>query len=343
MTRITKIIYNTIIVLFLIGAIIYVATRFMHPGKVEYTDAARTERHVVPVNNRVQGFIKEIRFEEYSHVEKGDTLLLIEDSEYKTALARAAASYQMSLSGKSADVAGLSSANTNITVVDAGIDEAKVLLDNAEADYLRYKALLEKDAVTKQQFDAVETQYKAAQARYEQVKRQRGTATSAGKQQEGRLDQSEAAVELAKAEYELASLNLSYTAVIAPCSGMIGPKKINVGELVQPGQQLAKIVDESRVWVTADYRERQLRHIAVGSPVTFTADAIPGVKYNAVVTSVADATGASWQGTAITNATGNFVKVEQRVPVLIDLTEDNDSEDVARLSSGLNVQVKVKF
>lgn len=339
--KIIKRIYNTVIIILLLCGIGYVLVNFAHFGKIEYTDDARVERHISPVNTRVQGFISEIRFEEYQHVNEGDTLVVIDDTEYLYQLAQAQADLARARSGKSADAASLKTTASNVTVAEAGIEEASANLKNAKDDYERYKKLLAKDAVTKQQFDAIETRYKAAQARYDQVNRQRRSTELVGSELSGRLGQSEAGVQLAEAALELARLRLSYTVITAPCDGFIGRKDIHQGQLVQPGQLLARVVDDSKVWITADYRETQLKNIHVGSKVEIKADAVPGVVYNGHVESIASATGSAWIGAPMNNATGNFVKVEQRVPVRIVI--DDDTKDLSALRAGLNVETEVRY
>ncbi len=333
--------YNAVIIALLLCGIGYVCSRFVHLGKVEYTDDARVQRHIALVNTRVQGFVSEIRFEDYQHVDKGDTLVVIDNSEHIFRLAQAQADLERALSSRSADAASLRTTASNVTVADAGIEEARINLHNAEADYERYKALLGKDAVTRQQFDDVETRYKAAKARYTQMQRQRKSTELVSDELAGRLGQSAASVSLAEAAVELSKLNLSYTVITAPCSGRIGRKDICEGQLVQPGELIAKIVDDSDVWIIADYRETQLRHIAVGSEVRITADAVPGARYRGRVESISSATGSAWMGAPVNNATGNFVKVEQRVPVRIAI--DGPDEGLEALKAGLNVETEVLF
>ena len=193
-----KRIYNAVVIIILLAGVLYVCSRFVHFGRVEYTNDARVDRHIVPVNARVQGFIKEIRFEDYAHVNKGDTLVIIDDSEYTLRLAQASADLEKALSGKSTDAAGLKTVESNVTVFDSGIEEAAENLRNAEADYRRYKALIEKDAVTRREFDAIETKYKTAKARYEQVLKQRNSAVLGKEEQAGRLGQSSAVVQAAQ-------------------------------------------------------------------------------------------------------------------------------------------------
>ena len=158
-------------------------------------------------------------------------------------------------------------------------------------------------------------------------------------EQAHRLEQSGAAVKLSQAAVDLAELN--HTVIIVPCDGFTGHKDIHEGQLVQPGQSMVDIVDGSDVWVIANYRETQLKHISEGAEAIVKADAVPGVKYHGVVESISDATGAAFSLIPQDNATGNFVKVEQRVPVRIRL--DGSAEDLAKLRAGFNVECEVKY
>lgn len=240
-------------------------------------------------------------------------------------------------SGRSATTVGMAATQNNLSVSDAGIEEARVRLGNARREAERYGRLLKEDAVTRQQYDNVQTAFEAAEARYEQLLRAKRTTSLAKSEQGHRLEQNEAAIRLAEAAVELARLNLSYTVIVAPCDGVTGRRQIDEGQLVQPGQTLLDVVDSGEVWVTANYRETQLPHIAVGADVEMTVDAVPDVTYHGVVESVSDATGAAFSLIPQDNATGNFVKVEQRVPVRIRL-EGNDAEAMSQLRAGLNVE-----
>lgn len=337
-----KIIYNAVTLALLACGLVYVCSRFIHLGDVEYTDNAQIKQHITPVNTRVSGFVKEICFEEYKPVHKGDTLLLIEDAEFRLRLAQAEADLANALAGRQVTDAGIATTQSNLTVDDATIEEARVRKDNAERELRRYKKLLEEDAVTKQQYDNVETACEAAKARYEQTLRIKRSTSLAKDEQTRRLGQNAAAVRLAQAAVDLARLNLSYTVIVATCDGVTGRKNIHEGQLVQPGQTMVDIVDNGDLWVIANYRETQLPNIREGAAVTFTADAVPGVVYNGVVESISDATGAAFSMIPQDNATGNFVKVEQRIPVRIHL-RDNDSADVSRLRAGFNVECEVKY
>lgn len=341
LTRKTKKkIYNTVVIALLAVGLVYVCSRFIHLG-VEYTDNAQVRQHITPVNTRVQGFIKKICFEEYQPVRKGDTLLVIEDTEFRLRLAQAEADLANALSGRRATSTGIATTQNNLRVSDAGIEEVRVQMQNAEREWHRYEKLLKQDAVTPQQYDQVHTAYEAIKARYKQLLRAKQSTALTRDEQTHRLEQNEAGIRLAEAAVDLAKLNLSYTVIVATCDGVTGRKDIHEGQLVQPGQTMVDIVDGQDLWVIANYRETQLPHIHVGSEVMLTADAVPGVTYTGTVESISDATGAAFSLIPQDNATGNFVKVEQRVPVRISL-KGNDVEKLSLLRAGLNVECKVK-
>lgn len=335
-------IYNILILCFLVGGLVYVCSRFIHLGNVEYTDNAQVRQHITPVNTRVQGFIKKICFEEFQLVKKGDTLLIIEDAEFKLRVAQAEADLSNALAGRSVTTAGIETTQSNIGVSDASIEEVKVTMENARRELQRYEKLLKEDAVTRQQYDNIKTAYEAAKARYQQASRAKRSTSLVKNEQTHRLGQNEAAVKLAKANLDLARLNLSYTVITATCDGITGRKNIHEGQLVQPGQAMVDIVDGTDLWVVANYRETQLPNIHEGAEVTMTADAVPGVKYKGVVESISDATGAAFSLIPQDNATGNFVKVEQRIPVRIRL-KGNSEADMKKLRAGFNVECKVKY
>lgn len=338
-----KILINTVILLVLLAGFTWVVSRFVRLGRVEYTDNAQVRRLIVPVNSRVQGFIREVRFEEYQHVHKGDTLLIIEDTEYRLRLAQAEADRLSTLAGRSAMGTTITTTGNDLSVSDAGIEEVHVRLLNAEKDYHRYRTLLEQEAVTSQQFDNVRTNYEALKANYERLLRQRRSTALVRQQQTQRLDQNDAAVAVAEAALDLARLNLSYTVITAPCDGVTSRRTVQEGQLVQPGQVLLSVVDDNDVWVIANYRETQTAHLAEGMKVRISVDAIPGVTYEGRVQALSQATGAQYSLVPQDNSAGNFVKVEQRVPVKIVFTDANRAADLQRLRSGLNVECETAY
>ena len=339
--RRNKIISNVILLVIILGGLCWVCSRFIHFGDVRYTDNAQVKQHITPVNTRVQGFIKKIYFEEYQKVKKGDTLLVIEDAEYRLRLAQAEANYQNALVGKDAMHTTINTTQSNIFATEASIEEARVRLQNAEADYRRYTGLMKEEAVTPQQFDRVKTEYEAAKARYEQLSRQKESTSLVKHEQTQRLEQNDANIKLAEAALNLAKLNLSYTVIVATTDGVTGRKNIHEGELVQPGQTMVTIVDATDKWVIANYKETQTTDMKEGQKVEIEVDAVPGVTYQGVIESISDATGASYSLMPQDNSAGNFVKVEQRIPVRIAFTKANSAENLARLRAGMNVECYV--
>ena len=341
--RSKKILSYIITIIVIVAAGIWVGSRFIHLGNVEFTDNAQVRQQIVPVNSRVQGYIKEIRFNEYEPVKKGDTLVIIDDADLRLNVARARADYQNALAGRDVADRSVTSASANVAVSDASIAEAKVLMEMAATDFARYEKLLSQDAVTRQQYDGAKTDYEAKKARYEMLSRQRSATSTVVDVNRQRISQSEAGIELAQALLETAVLNLSYTVITAPCDGYTSRKEIQVGQLVQPGQTLLDIVDSNDIWVAANYKETQLRHIESGSKVERKVDAIPNVTFNGTVKSISTATGASLSLLPQDNSAGNFVKVRQRIPVRIEFSADNKPDDMAKLRAGLNVECFVKY
>ena len=338
-----KLIYNIFACILLLGAISWVCAKFIHFGDVEFTENAQVKQLIVPVNSRVQGYIKEVRFDEYQRVSKGDTLVIIEDAEYRYMVAQAEANLANAKSGKDAMHNVISTTSTNISVTDASIEEARIVFENAERNYKRFSTLYEQNAVTRQQYDDMNTAYLAAKARYDMLCRQKESVQAVSREQNTRLGQNEAGIKLAEAALELARLNLSYTVVLAPCDGYTGRKDIQEGQLIQPGQTLVDVVDSEEKWIVANYKETQMANITEGCEVEIEVDAVPNHKFKGVVRSISRATGASFSLMPQDNSSGNFVKIEQRIPVRIDFAEDNDAEAMERVSAGMNVECTVLY
>lgn len=341
MENIKKYVYNTVVIVLIVVGAIVVILNFSHFGNVEFTDNARVRQHITPQNTRVQGFIKEVRFEEFQKVKKGDTLVVIEDTEFRLRLAQAEADLARMEESSKATGTSIATTDAGIRVTNAGIEEARVNLENAKREDARFEALLKNDAVTQQQYDNIHTAYLSAKARYEQVAHSRATQTSVKTEQGHHLSASICSLRLAKAAVELARLNLSYCYIIATCDGVVGTKDIEEGMLVQPGQTMVNIVSSNSKWVEANYKESQLPDIHEGSEVEITADAVPGIVYKGCVERISKATGSAFSLVPIDNATGNFVKVEQRVTVRISL-DGNKPENLAKLHAGYNVECRVK-
>lgn len=325
------------------GATIWTGSKFIHLGNAEFTDNAQIEQQIIPVNSRIQGYIKEIRFKEYQRVSKGDTLVIIDDADMRLSVARANADYRSALAGRGVTGRSIAVASANVAVSESAATEAKVLMEHAATELARYESLLGKDAVTRQQYDAAKADFEAKRARYETLRRQRSTTASAANETRERISQNEASIEMAQALLETALLNLSYTVITAPCDGYTSRKQIEAGQLVQPGQTLLDIVDENEIWVTANYKETQLRHIADGAAVEISVDAVPGIVFHGTIKALSKATGAKLSLLPQDNSAGNFVKVRQRVPVRIEFDADNSKEAMRQLRAGMNVECKARY
>jgi len=338
-----KIIRNVSVLLFVGIGLIWICSKFVHLGKIEYTDNAQVRRSIVPVNCRVQGHIKEVRFDDYQEVKKGDTLVVIENAEYKLKVAQAKADYQKALSQSTVIEATISTTASNMDVSDAVIEESKIRMEQAENDYKRYDMLFNQKAVTRQQYEAMKADYDAKKAKYEMQVRQKRSTSKIKEEQAKHLDQNQSNIEVAKASLELAELSLSYTVILAPCDGVVSRKAIQEGQLVQLGQSLLSIVESDKVWVIANYKETQTANIREGMPVDIMVDVVSGVLYHGVVSKISNATGAQYSVIPQDNSAGNFVKVEQRITVKITFTDENNKEDLKLLSSGMNVECEVKY
>ena len=343
MGNIKKNLRSTLILVIAAAGILWVCGHFFHLGKVEWTDNAQVRRNIVPINSRVQGYIESICFDDFDEIHKGDTLVIIENSEHLLRVAQANAAYQRSLVDSTAMGTTISTTENNLSVSDAAIDELRIRLTQAEADYHRYEQLLAQNAVTRQQHENMKTNYEAMKSRYDMLVRQKQSTRLVKTEQTQRLEQRKADIKAAKAAYDLAKLNLSYTVITAPCDGVASKKNIQLGQLIQPGQNLLSLVESEKVWVVANYKETQTANIQEGLQVRVKVDAVPGVAYKGVVTAIANATGAQYSVVPVDNATGNFVKIKQRIPVRIDFTTENTPEDLKRLRSGMNVECEVIY
>lgn len=308
----------------------------------ETTDDAQVEQYLSPVNIRVPGYIKKIYFTEHQHVRKGDTLLVLEDDEYRIRLKEAEAALMDARSGRKVVANTLNTVSNSASVYDASIAEAQYRVEQLEKDYRRYSSLLKKNATTPIIVEQYQTQLEMARARVAALKQQREAAHSSVTEVDQRQENAEAAVKRAEAAVDLAALNLSYTVVTAPCNGCLGRRSIEEGQLVNAGQTLTTIIPDTRKWVVANYKETQISSLAVGQKVEVTVDAFAGKTFKGRITAISSATGSKYSMVPTDNSAGNFVKIQQRVPVRIELTDISD-EDNARLAAGMMCVVKANL
>lgn len=341
--RTKKIGRNIVVIAIILVGLGWVCSRFIHLGRVEYTDNAQIRRNIIPINSRVQGYIQKVCFDDFQFVHKGDTLVVIESSEYRLKVVQAKANYQKALMENSAMETVISTTANKLTVSDANIEELRIRLNQAKTDFHRYEQLYAQKAVTRQQYDNAKADYEATRAKYDMLVRQKRSTSLVKDEQTQRLEQNQTNIEVAQAAQHLAELNLSYTVIVAPCNGVTSKRAIQEGQLIQPGQTLLSVVDHDSVWVIANYKETQTRHIDEGMPVDIEVDAVPGITYQGRVATLSRATGAQYSIIPQDNSAGNFVKVEQRIPIKIVFTGENRREDMDRLRSGMNVECEVNY
>ena len=293
-------------------------------------------QYIAPINIRVAGYIQEIRFREHQYVHKGDTLLILDNREYKIRVKEAEAALLDAQGSKEVLHSGIQTSHANIAVQEANIAEAKARLWQSEQDYHRYARLLKDESVAEQQFEQVKATYEAAQARYQALLEQKEAVVSQYAETTKRQTGAEANILRREADLDLAKLNLSYTIVTAPYDGYMGRRTLEPGQYVSAGQTLSYLVRSQDKWITANYRETQIANIYIGQEVRIRVDAISGKTFNGRVTAISEATGSKYSLVPTDNSAGNFVKVQQRIPVRIDL-EGVSEEDMAQFRAGMMV------
>lgn len=351
----TKIINILVLILVLFG-LYFVVKSYFNVGNDGYTNAAQVEAFINPINTRVSAYIKEIRFVEHQYVKKGDTLLILDDREIQTQLGQAEAAYMAALASKNATSSSVKTAANNVNTVGANVQAAKANIEatkarlwNAQQNFNRYKNLLADEAVTRQQFDQIKTDFEAQKAQleaqisqYQSVINSKTTSELSVNEVQSRLGMNDAEIKRAENALEMAKLNLSYTVITAPHDGIVGRRTVNIGQLLNPSQQVATIVDINNVWITANYREKQMKNVTIGGLAVIEVDALGGKAFVGKIKAVSGATGARYAAVPMDNSTGNFVKVQQRIPVRIEFTKDNKPEDLKQLRAGMNVEVTLK-
>ncbi len=346
---------NLVVLVMVLGGLFWVVKSYFNFGNDKYTNAAQVESFINPINTRVSAYIKEIRFVEHQPVKKGDTLMILDNREILTQVGQAEAAYMAALASKNVTSQTVNTASNNVSTVGAnvqaskaGIEAAKARLWNAEQNFNRYQNLLKDEAVTRQQFDQIKTEYESQKAQLEVQIAQLQSVVNTKRSSEltvnevkSRLGMNDAEIKRAENALEMAKLNLSYTVITAPHDGIMGRRSVNVGQLLNPSQQVATIVDINNVWITANYRENQMENVKIGGLAKVTVDALGGKEFEGKITAISGATGARYSAVPVDNSTGNFVKVQQRIPVRIEFTDKNKIEDLKQLRAGMNVQVTI--
>lgn len=304
------------------------------------TDDAQIDGDISPVVARVGGYVKEINFEENKAVKEGQLLVKLDDRDFKLKLEQAEAGQTTASAGVNVTEAQIAATAANTQTAKAAIDAAKVKLDLAQKDFERYSNLIKDGAITQQAFDQAKAQKETAQANYNAAVDQYRAAVKQVQTTQSQLGVSNLGVTQRQSEVDFAKLQLSYTEITAPATGIVSKKNVQKGQLVQAGQSLFAIVDNHSLYVTANFKETQLEKLKAGLKVKVEVEAFPDEEIEGEVYTFAPITGAKGALLPPDNATGNFVKVVQRVPVKIKLTKVDNSV-LGKLRPGMNVKVSV--
>lgn len=325
----------------LIAGIIFGIKEYIYYGKHIDTDDAQIDGDVSPVVARVGGYVDSIFFEENTHVNAGQVLVKIDDRDYKVKLEQALAAQKGASAGVGVGQSQIIATAANSSSARAQAESAAARLEKANKDYARYANLVKDGSITQQQFDQAKSDrdvaaatYRAAQDQYKAALEQVGTSRN-------QLTVTNVGVTQRQADVDYAKLQLSYTTITAPSAGITSKKNIQLGQLVQAGQTLFNIVNDNSLYITANFKETQLTNMKNGQKVNIEVDAFPDAELHGEVYNFSPATGAKFSLLPPDNATGNFVKVVQRIPVKIKINADK--ETLAKLRPGMSVNVSVIY
>jgi membrane fusion protein (multidrug efflux system) len=243
---------------------------------------------------------------------------------------------------KDVATASVNTISNSTSVAEANLAELGPNLLVARKDYQRYANLLRDDAVTQQQFDQKKATYDALLAKRDALLGQRQSTQLSTAEARSKLRVNDANIARTKAALDFARINLNYSTIRAPYDGTVGRRTIQTGQLVQAGQSLVLFVREGTQWVTANFRETQIANLRIGQPVRINVDALGGKSLQGRIGAISEATGSQYSAVPTDNSTGNFVKVQQRIPVRIEFTANNEAADLQRLRSGMSVEVYVQ-
>ncbi|MEJ4045072.1 HlyD family secretion protein [Erwinia sp. SLM-02] len=290
---------------------------------------------------KISGYISHVNVADNQQVKAGDVLATIDDRDYRVALETARANLQISEAKLSSVQAQLDQQQATIAQNEAAVSASQASLNYAGQNAERYRQLLKSGTATADEQQKSNSTMLSAAA---QVKQSQAAVLAARKQVpvlQASVRQAEADIAASKASVDQAELNLSYTRIAAPISGTVGQRSLREGAWVSAGTRLLAVVPLQQSYVLANFLETQLAHVSSGQPVSITVDALPGVTLRGHVDSIAPATGSTFAAITADNATGNYTKVVQRLPVKIVL--ERDQPDLARLRVGMSVIPELKM
>ncbi len=326
----------------LIAGLIFGVKEYIYSSKHEDTDDAQIDADISPVVARVGGYVDSIFFEDNQHVDKGQVLVKIDDRDYRVKLEQAQAAQQGAGASIGVGESQIYSTAANAASAKAQVTSAAARLEKMQKDYARYANLIKDGSITQQQFDQSKSDLQVARANYQAAIDQYKAAQQQVGTTRNQLKVTNTGVNQRQADVDYAKLQLTYTTIKAPASGITSKKSVQLGQLVQAGQTLFSVVNDNSLYVTANFKETQLEHLRNGQKVKIEVDAFPDLDIEGSVYNFSPATGARFSLLPPDNATGNFVKVVQRVPVKIKINGNKETLDKLRAGMSVNVSVSVK-
>ena len=278
----------------LLGGAFFGIKQYIYYGKHVDTDDAQIDGDISPVVTRVGGYVDSIFFEENTHVNKGQVLVKIDDRDFKVKLEQARAAQVGASAGVDVGQSQIYTTATNSAVAKAQVESAQARLDKVNKDYQRYANLVKDGSITQQQFDQAKSDLDVAQANLRAAKDQYKAAIEQVSTTRSQLTVTNTGVSQKQVDVDFAKLQLSYTDVKAPASGLASKKNVQLGQLVQPGQTLFAIVNDNSLFITANFKETQLDKIRNGQKVNVDVDAYPEMELKGTVYNFSPATGAKF-------------------------------------------------
>jgi membrane fusion protein (multidrug efflux system) len=334
-----NIVFPIILGLVLVGAAIFGIKEYLYYSVHVTTDDAQVDADISPVVARVGGYVKEIRFVDNQFVHAGDTLVVLDDRDYQVRLQQALAALTSQKQTVDVSQVQVNEAKSSIATALANVEQAKVTVWKANEDFTRYENLYNDHAITKAQFDDAKAAKESADAALQIAQTQVPTQTRRVDVNERQVGATASNLASRQADVDYARLQLTYTVITSPATGVVSKRNIQLGQLVQAGQSLFAVVNANGIYVTANFKETQMEPLRLGQKVDLSVDAFSDSTFHGEIESFSGATGAKFSLLPPDNATGNFVKVVQRVPVRIKIYAD--SSLVKLLRAGMSVDVVV--
>ncbi len=303
----------------------------------ETTDNAQVETQITPVLPRVAGYVKTISVKDYDSVTTGQLLVELDDAELQTQLLEMEADYKQAEADLINAKAALNNAVVSLRINKGNIDLSDVRKKKAEDDLQRDQNLFNDQAITRKQLDDSKYNLETAAQQYQNARTDMSSAESRIAVLQAGIEKASAALAVKQAKIEQTKLKLTYTKIYAPQAGKIGKKNISEGQYVQAGTPLFSIVNDTTYWIVANFKENQLKKLYPGKEVDIEVDAYSDLKIKGTIESLSEATGAKFSLLPPDNASGNFVKVTQRVPVKIRIKDLDKYKNILR--AGLSVYV----